>query len=258
VAAALDGVSRGRLFAGVAELYDDVRPEYPDRLYDVLSQAVGELSDKHVLDLAAGTGLVTRALIGRGARVVATDVEPRMLRALRRRTTAAPAVAAAAESLPFGRQSFELVVCATAWHWLNTAAAVAEISRVLRPAGHLALWWANHRHGDGIEWEDVQSAVYERWQVDHGSRAPDPTGVGPRAAADDLRDRGLDVIVDTELTWERTVSRDRHLQVLRTHSDNLVLGDRIDAFIDEIEVALQPWPQVVERLWGPLVIARVP
>jgi SAM-dependent methyltransferase len=258
MAAALIGVSKGRLFARVADLYDDVRPDYPDRLYDVLSEAVGDLTDKQVLDLAAGTGLVTRALDARGARVVATDVAPAMLTALRRRTPSVPALAAAGELLPFRPKSFDLVVCATAWHWLNAAAAVAEIRRVVRPHGHVALWWANHRLGDGIEWEDVQSAVYERWELERGSRAPDPAGVGPREAAGDLRDRGLEVIVDTELTWERAVSRDRHLQVLRTHSDNLVLGDRIDAFIDEMAVALQPWPQVVERLWGPLVVARVP
>ena len=250
-------MSKGRLFGRVADLYDDVRPDYPHQLYDVLSDTVGGLSGKAVLDLAAGTGLVSRALHARGAEVVATDVAAEMLSTLRRRTPAIPAVAAAAESLPFRPRTFDLVVCATAWHWLDAGAAVAEIRRTLRAGGHLALWWANHRHGDGIEWEDVQSAVFERWAVERGSRASEPAAVGPREAAGDLRDRGLDVVLETELTWERTVTLERHLQVLRTHSDNLVLGDRLDAFMSEMGIALQPWPQVVERLWGPLVVARV-
>jgi hypothetical protein len=46
--------------------------------------------------------------------------------------------------------------------------------------------------------------------------------------------------------------------VLRTHSDNLVLGDRLEVLMAEMEVALRPWPLVEERLWGPLVVAQVP
>ncbi len=66
----------GRLFGTVADLYDEVRPDYPDELYDVLEATVGPVAGKDVLDLAAGTGLQTRALAGRGARVVAA-IRPR-------------------------------------------------------------------------------------------------------------------------------------------------------------------------------------
>jgi SAM-dependent methyltransferase len=250
-------MNKGRLFGEVADLYDDVRPDYPDELYDVLAQTVGVLADVAVLDLAAGTGLATRALDARGSRVVATDIALGMLATLRRRTPSVPAVASLAEALPFRDDSFDLVVCATAWHWVNADIALGEVRRVLRAGGHLALWWANHRVGDGIDWEDAQNAVFDRWQVERGSRASDTAGVGPRDAADHLRRRGLDVVVETELTWQRTVSREHHLRVLRTHSDNLVLGDRLEALMAEMEVALRPWPAVEERLWGPLVVARV-
>jgi hypothetical protein len=65
------------------------------------------------------------------------------------------------------------------------------------------------------------------------------------------------VIVDREFNWTRTVTRAEHLQMLGTHSNNLVLSepDR-RALLSEIEAALQPWPVVTERLWGPLVVAR--
>jgi SAM-dependent methyltransferase len=249
--------TRGRLFTSVADLYDAVRPDYPEELYDVLAATVGPLDGLRVLDLAAGTGLATRALRRRGASVVSVDVEHGMLRTLRRRSPAAPAVVAAAEALPFAAGSFDLVGCGTAWHWVQPEPAVAQVRRVLRPGGHLALWWANHRWDEGVDWETAQSAVYERWTQQHGSRPPNHTGVGPREAADDLRARGLDVVVETELTWTREVSREQHLDVLRTHSDNLALGDRLEEFVDQVAVALRPWPQVTERLWGPLVIARV-
>jgi len=250
--------TRGRLFTPVAELYDAVRPDYPDRLYDILDTTVDGLEGRRVLDLAAGTGLVSRALLARGASVLATDIEHGMLRTLRRGAPTVPATVAAAEALPVAAGTFDLVVCATAWHWVQPDAAVEQVRRVLRPGGHVALWWANHLSGDGVDWEEAQSAVYERWSQQHGSRPPGRNGVRPREAAGDLRDRGLDVVVDTEITWQRTVSRALHLDVLRTHSDNLALGDRMAEFLAEVEHALQPWAQVTERLWGPLVVARVP
>lgn len=251
--------ARGRLFAQIADLYDEVRPDYPDELYDVLSTTTGPLSGQSVLDLAAGTGLATRALTKRGARVVSMDIAAGMLAILRSRTPSAPAVVARGEQPPFRAAAFDLVVCATAWHWIETEPAVREIRRVLRPGGHLALWWANHRHGDGIDWEDAQDAVYQRWALGYGSRPPpEIEGVIPREAAQDLRDRGLDVVVDTELRWERTVTREQHLQVLRTHSNNLVLGDGAEQVLAQIEHALQPWPVVTERLHGAFVVARVP
>jgi SAM-dependent methyltransferase len=260
VAAPLAGVivDRARSFTSIADLYDAVRPDYPDFLYDVLADTVGGLDGLQILDLAAGTGLVARVLHGRGASVIATDVEHGMLRTLRRRSPSVPVAVAAAEALPFVAASFEMVVCATAWHWLDPSRAVSEVCRVLRPGGHLALWWANHRWDDGIAWEKAQSQIYERWTQQHGSRPPDTNGVGPRDAAGDLRVRGLDVVVEREMTWERTVSREQHMDVLRTHSDNLALGERREDFLAQVARALQPWERVTERLWGPLVVARVP
>lgn len=250
-------MTQGRLFERVADLYDDVRPDYPDELYAALEAAVGPLRGQRVLDVAAGPGLATRQLAARGAAVVAVDPGHDLLRRLRSVTAEVPVVEAVAERLPLRAATFDLATCATAWHWLHAAEVCGELRRVVRPGGHLALWWANHRHGDGVEWEDAQSEVFRRWDLGRGSRAVDSSGVGPREAAADLRERGFDVVVDTELNWSRTVDLDTHLRVLRTHSDNLVLGERVEELIAEVARALAKWPVVTERLSGPLVIARI-
>ncbi len=62
--------------------------------------------------------------------------------------------------------------------------------------------------------------------------------------------------MDTELRWQRRVSREQHLDVLRTHSDTLALGPDAEAFVAEVGAALAAWPVVTERLWGPLVVAH--
>jgi SAM-dependent methyltransferase len=180
-----------------------------------------------------------------------------MLRRLLVRSPGVRAIAANGEALPFGPESFDLVTCSTAWHWLRAEPAVREVGRILRPGGHLVLVWANNEYGDGIDWEDAQSAVFESWGSLRGSVPPGHEGVGPRDAAADLRTRGIDVVVEQTLHWDRTVPREVHLQMLRTHSNNLILSDSDrDQLIGQIEAALAPWPVLTERLWGPLIIAR--
>jgi SAM-dependent methyltransferase len=249
----------GRLFGSVADRYDDLRPDYPDGVYDAIEAVMGSFDGLAVLDLAAGTGLQNRALARRGARLVAVDPDIGMLRRLRAKSPGVPAVVGRGEAIPLRDHSFDLVVCATAWHWLHAAEAVEEIRRLLRPGGHLALWWANNERDDDIEWEAAQGAVFDRWDSAQGSMPPTHDGVGPREAAADLRARGLDVVVDREFTWSRVVTREEHLKVLGTHSIQLALSepDR-RALLSEIDDALQPWPVITERLWGPLVVAGFP
>jgi SAM-dependent methyltransferase len=247
----------GRLFGTVADLYDDMRPDYPDGVYDAIEAVTGSFEGLAVLDLAAGTGLQNRSLTRRGAQLVAVDPDIGMLRRLRAKSPGVPAVVGRGEAIPLRDGTVDLVVCATAWHWLHTAEALEAIRRVLRPGGHLALWWANNSWDEGIEWEEAQSAVFDRWDSVQGSVPPTHDGVGPRDAAADLRARGLDVVVDREFNWSREVTREEHLQVLATHSTQLVMSelDRRE-LLSEIEAALAPWPVVTERLWGPLVVAR--
>lgn len=252
-----DPTGLGLRFGTVADRYDEIRPDYPEGLYDAIEQTVGSVDGIDVVDLAAGTGLQTRGLNRRGARLVAVDPDIGMLRRLTAISPQIPAVVARGEDLPLRAEVADLVVCATAWHWLDTGAALEQIRRVLRPGGYLALWWANHRWGDGIDWEDAQSAVFDRWETVRGSVPPTIEGVGPREAAADLRARGIDVRLDREFTWSRVVTREQHLQVLATFSVQLVRPEAEQReLLAEIETALAPWPTMTERIWGPLVIAR--
>jgi SAM-dependent methyltransferase len=250
-------VSRGRLFDLVAENYDDVRPTYPDRVYDAIDRLT-PLHGSRVVDLAAGTGVATRQLISRGADVVAVDPGVPMLHQLRRRSPDVPVVVARAEALPFDESTFDLACCATAWHWVDAGESVAQVRRVVRPGGLLALWWANQQRDDEIAWEQAEAAVHDRWELRGGSRPPTQAGVGPREAAADLRRRGLDVVVETELEWSRRISRETHLKMVGTYSVVLALGEQRHALLADIAEALAPWETVDERLWGTFVVARLP
>ncbi len=128
-------------FAGVAELYERVRPEYPDEAVDWLVGRLGLEPGRVVVDLAAGTGKLTRRLVPSGARVVAVEPLPEMRAQLERIVPAADIVPGTAEELPLPDASADAVTVGQAFHWFDPEPAIAEIARVLRPGGALAPVW---------------------------------------------------------------------------------------------------------------------
>ena len=121
-------------FARGADAYERGRPEYPADALEPLRLS----PDLTVLDLAAGTGKLTRPLAASGARVIAVEPVAEMRAAL---PSSVETLDGTAESIPLGDGSVDLVTVGQAFHWFDGDAALAEIHRVLRPGGRLALVW---------------------------------------------------------------------------------------------------------------------
>jgi SAM-dependent methyltransferase len=121
-------------FARSAGAYERGRPDYPPAVLEPLGVAPGLL----VVDLAAGTGKLTRLLAGTGATVIAVEPVAEMRAAL---PDSVQAIDGTAERIPLDTASADLVTVAQAFHWFDGDAALAEIHRVLRPGGRLALVW---------------------------------------------------------------------------------------------------------------------
>jgi SAM-dependent methyltransferase len=136
-------------FDRVAEEYAAGRPAHPDGIFDALEP----LGGRTVLEGGAGTGIATRALLDRGARVVPFDIGATVLRKAVEQTRRLPAVVADGVRLPFRAQCADLVCFAQSWHWLRPASRVEEAARVLREGGRWAAWWS-HARGDGEAWFD--------------------------------------------------------------------------------------------------------
>ncbi len=130
---------RGRAtsFAGVADAYERARPGYP---LEAVRWLAGE-TPADVVDLGAGTGKLTRSLVELGHRVTAVEPLPEMLDHLRAAAPQAKALLGTAEEIALPDASADAVVCAQAFHWFDAEKALAEIARVLRPAGRVALVW---------------------------------------------------------------------------------------------------------------------
>lgn len=124
-------------FSGVARAYAQFRPGYPDVLFDYLAG----LAPRRDLawDCGAGSGQATGRLAGRFARVFASDISRRLLAAATA-DAGIMRVVASAERSPLAGASADLVTVAQALHWLDLPAFYAEVHRVLRPGGALAVW----------------------------------------------------------------------------------------------------------------------
>lgn len=143
----------GRSYGTVADIYDRTRPDYPDEAIDWLLGT----GRRRILDLGAGTGKLTRALVARGHTVCASDPIRQMLRHLTQNVDGVPAAQAVAEKLPFRAMSFDAVVVAQAFHWFDHPRAIPEIARVLRPRGTLAMVW--NERDDSVPWVRRLTAI---------------------------------------------------------------------------------------------------
>jgi len=130
-----------RSFELVADVYERARPEYPPEAVAWLAEQLGLGPGRTVLDLGAGTGKLTRALVPSGARVIAVEPGERMLAELRRAVPGVEALRGAAEAIPLGDDSVDAITVGQAFHWFRHDEAVPELHRVLRPGGSVALIW---------------------------------------------------------------------------------------------------------------------
>jgi SAM-dependent methyltransferase len=159
-------------FDAQAAEYARLRPGYPAAAVDLAVPAGSPM----VLDLGAGTGKLTGSVLNRAGTAVAVEPLPGMLAELHRRYPAALAVAGAAEHIPLSDNVVDAVVVGQAFHWFDTAPALAEMARVLRPGGTLSLLWNHDDEADPF-FRQIQDAL---------GRAGRPAGGSTKRASNEV------------------------------------------------------------------------
>jgi SAM-dependent methyltransferase len=134
-------------FGAVAETYERGRPPYAD---EALAWVAARLPFGRVLDLAAGTGKLTRQLVPLADEVVAVEPDDDMRGMLERVLPGVEVLAGTAEAIPLPDASVDAVAVGQAFHWFRADEALVELHRVLRPGGGFALLWNVWDEGDPL------------------------------------------------------------------------------------------------------------
>ena len=156
-----DTAARG-FGAGAAD-YERGRPSYPAGAVEHLAAVLGLGPGATVVDLGAGTGKLTRLLVPTGARVLAVEPVAAMRSELGGAVPRAEVLDGTAEAVPLPDGSADAVVAAQAFHWFDAPRALAEVARVLRPGGGLAMVW-NTRDAS-VDWVDRWSGIVHAHRV---------------------------------------------------------------------------------------------
>jgi SAM-dependent methyltransferase len=168
-------------FSSDPRRYEQGRPGYPPDAVGFVLENIPSDPDDLILDIGAGTGKLTRALVSTPATVVAIDPVPEMIRLLPEFAPSAHVVLGVAEHLPVAPGAVSAITVAQALHWFDGDRARAEFARALRPDGAVALI-GNARLRE-VEWVDRIWRLMDRIEESAPWRNPDrPDGSATHAA----------------------------------------------------------------------------
>lgn len=231
-------------FNDAADLYDDVRPGYPDAVIDGIIALSGIAPGGSILEIGAGTGKATLPFARRGYRILALEPGARLAAVARRNLAAYP-------NVRIQEQRFEdwspdavrpnLIVAATSFPWVDPAVRYTKSAENLGSGGCCAVVW--HAHvllpGQDQFFEDVQEA-YNRY-ARHIARRPGSTEKLPNEVDPDFLATGaFEPVAVRHYPWTEVYDRNRYIRLLATFSDHIALPedartrlfDAIGALID--------------------------
>ena len=232
-----------------ADAYDRGRPGYPAEAIAFVIETLRIGPGATVVDLAAGTGKLTRELVPTGAELIAIEPVAGMREVLSRSLPDVLVTDGTAESLPLDDASVDGVVVAQAFHWFDGPRALAELARVLRPGGRLAVVF-NVRD----ERDPVQAALERVWEPYRGDTPTHRTGAWQRAfepadrftplvhrafandqrvSADQLVDRVVSVSFIATLDEAQRAAVEAEVRTLLADEAEVVLPYRTDVFWTE-------------------------
>lgn len=231
---ALVAEDRDRLrttFDGAALLYDEVRPGYPEDLFNDVVSLSGIPPGGGVLEIGCGTGQATLPFARRGFRILCVELGDNLAAVARRNLASYPraeVLTADFEDVPLPEAAFDLAISATAFHWLDPTVAYPKVARALRPGATIALFWNEHVFSDasGGFFETAQE-VYEREtpeivKPDDHKGLPQPHELPDRAA--EIEASGLfGGVIRRDYRWDEPYDAEGYLRVLSTYSGHMAL-----------------------------------
>jgi SAM-dependent methyltransferase len=212
--------------------YDRARPSYPAALVDRIVAASPGTGAPQILDVGCGTGISGRLFQAAGCQVLGVDPDARMAKLAR--SSGLDVEVAKFEEWDAGDRTFDAVIAAQAWHWVDPVAGAAKAAAVLRPEARLAVFWNAFQPP-----ADLRAAfgeVYKRALPDSpvggfwSRPAVDAYLAGCGKAADAMRQAGGFGEPETwRFDWSRPYTRDEWLDVVPTFGGHSLLPPQVQA-----------------------------
>jgi SAM-dependent methyltransferase len=250
-------------FDTVAAIYQDARPDYPDRLYDDLVADAELVPGARLLEVGCATGKATRPLLARGFQVDCVELGERLADHARRDLAELPFSVRVSpfETWQPEQTGFDLVYAATAWKWVDPAVRYGKAHAVLRPGGHLAFWNAEHAFPSGFdpfftEIQEVYDALGETW-----------TGSWPPPRPDEVPDKRDEILASGlfdhvrvhRYLWSKRYTADEYIALLDTFSGHIAMEtEKRDRLYTEIRqrIAKREDPRILRHWHSILHVAK--
>jgi SAM-dependent methyltransferase len=250
--------ARRTSFDAEAELYDSARPSYAGPLVDEVIARSRIPPDGRILEVGAGTGKATVLFARRGYSMVALEPGANLAKVLRKNVAAFPKVAVEVstfEAWSGADGTFDLVISAQAFHWVDPAVRYRKAAAALRPAGAFAL----------IRNEQFDLPPSLRAELDAAYARYLPAAAHQGARDVEARRRELQMQIERSawfgpvhsavFPWTRRYTARQYLDLLRTHSDHALLDERSrQGLFDAVSGAIERHGGILEMPYASMVL----
>jgi len=221
-------IERKRSFDATAELYDRIRPGYPDSLFDDLVALSGLPAGGTILDVGCGTGQATLPMARRGYRILALDLGANMVAVARRKLAAFPVdvLQGSFEQVVLEPAGFDLLISATAWHWIDPAERYGRAAELLRDGGALGVFWNEYVKIDADgDFSAMLQPLYRRYAPALAAKFRNHTAAQIQPNVRDDIDRKLfGPVAVRRYEWQHSYDARAYTELLSTYSDHLSLA----------------------------------
>ena len=207
-------------FNTASTLYEEIRPGYPEKLIQDVIDLSGLKNHSRILEVGCGTGKATRPFAERGYELVCLDIGADLIVVAREKLKEFPNVSFIEQAFEAWKSEdkFNLVISATAFHWVDPNVRYLKASKVLRSGGSLAVFSNQHvRKEEGFfaESQSLYDQYYLPLTADRPTHTTDFPGV--EAFQDPIK---------RVYPWTQTYSSEQYIKLLDTYSGHIALPDK--------------------------------
>ena len=207
-------------FNTAAVLYEDVRPGYPEELIQDVVYLSGLSNHSRILEIGCGTGKATRLFAERGYALVCLDIGADLIAVAREKLREFPNISFVEQAFEKWESDgkFDLIISATAFHWVDPKVRYLKASEVLTSKGFLAVFSNQHVRKDEGFFAESQS-LYDKYYAPLTTNRPTHATNFPGVEA--FQDP-----IKRVYPWTQTYSSEQYIKLLGTYSGHIALPEK--------------------------------